>query len=245
MTAEIIESKNNNFWLKCAESNLASMLDEMGYTKQWVTGFQKKRFMKAIIALAAGTVVGALFSTWIMLLGPILAVFVWMLEYQRIVNAYKRHQFEKELQFNKFIRMLFPLLLERNATLYGALNKMLKRMDDGLVKRALKRFLIGLSDEPNSEAPFRLFAKEASGTDRAMLIMATLFDYQQSSNDTTIISELGQMSSKQLFEGVREIAEFKLRKFYMFPTKLTMASFVPIVGYAAAIMMDTIAKLSI
>lgn len=41
MTAEIIESKNNNFWLKCAESNLASMLDEMGYTKQWVTGFQK------------------------------------------------------------------------------------------------------------------------------------------------------------------------------------------------------------
>ncbi|CUB18111.1 hypothetical protein BN2127_JRS9_02615 [Bacillus subtilis] len=244
MSAEIAETKNN-FWLTIAESNLASMLDEMGYNQDWLISFQKKRLIRAFFVLSLGTVIGALFSVWLMLLGPVLAVFVWMIEYQKILTFYKKNQFEKELQFNKFTRMLIPLLLEKNAKLYVALNKMLKRMEDGQVKQALERLLIGLNDQPNSEEPFQKFAKEASGTDRALLFMTTLFDYQQSSHDTTIISELGQIASKELFEGVRDIVEFKLRKFSMFPTKLTMASFIPVIGYAAAMLFDTISKISI
>ncbi|MEK4692416.1 hypothetical protein [Bacillus sp. FSL W8-1202] len=243
MSEEVVEVKNN-FWLKIAESNLPAMLNEMGYNQEWFIKFQKKRLMLAIIFLGLGIVIGASVNAWIMLLGPILAVSVWLVEYQRVLNAYKRNQFEKQLQFNKFTRLLNPLLREVNSTLYKALNKMLKRMDEGQVKTALKRLLIGLSDEPNSEAPFRQFAKEASGTDQAMLYMTTLFDYQQSSSDPTIINDLADMSSKQLFAGVREIIEFKLRKFAMFPTKLTMASFIPVMGYAAAMLIDTISKVT-
>lgn len=243
MTTEVSERKN--FWLKIAESNLATILDNMGYNQEWLIRFQKKRLLRAIIAFALGTVVGALISTWIMLIGPVLAVFVWSLEYRRILAAYKKYQYQNELQFNKFSRMLIPFLRETNANLYSALNKMLKRMDESHVKDALKRLLIGMNDQPNSEEPFRTFANEASGTDRAMLFMMTLFDYQQSSYDTSIINELGQMASKQLFDGVREIADYKLRKFSMFPTKITMASFIPIIGYAVANLMDAISKINL
>ncbi|MCY8151330.1 hypothetical protein [Bacillus paralicheniformis] len=238
-------SSKKSFWLRIAEANLLPMLDEMGYNEQWLLKWQKKRFMKAMIMLVLGTLIGSIINTWIMLMGPLLALFVWMIEYRRVTMFYKKFQFDKQLQFNKFTRMLIPLLLEKSATLYSALNKMLKRMDEGHVKSALERLLIGLNDQPNSEEPFRKFAKDASGTDQAMLFMTTLYDYQQSSFDTSIINELGQMSSQQLFEGVRDIVEFKLRKFYMFPTKLTMASFLPIAGYAAAMIIDTISKLSL
>lgn len=117
MTTEVSERKN--FWLKIAESNLATILDNMGYDQEWLIRFQKKRLLRAIIAFALGTVVGALISTWIMLIGPVLAVFVWSLEYRRILAAYKKYQYQNELQFNKFSRMLIPFL-RRQMPIYTA-----------------------------------------------------------------------------------------------------------------------------
>ena len=63
------------------------------------------------------------------------------------------------------------------------------------------------------------------------LFMTTLYDYQQNTFDSSIIEELGKMASEQLFNGVDEIIEFKLRKFNMFPTKITMLSLIIVFGY--------------
>lgn len=245
MTATIENEKKLTFWHKIAESNLFSMLLEMGDQESAIIKFQKKRLLKSILALVAGIIAGILYNKFIILLGIGLAVFVWMNEYKRVTRFYKNFLFEKQLVFNKFTRMLIPLLLQKGATLYVVLNKMRDRIEDGYVKEALERFLIALNEKPNSEKPFYQFAVEASGTDQAILFMTTLYDYQQNSYDTSILEELGRMSSQELFEGVDEIINFKLRKFSLFPTKLTMATFLIILGYAVAMIVDTIKGISL
>ena len=108
---------------------------------------------------------------------------------------------------------------------------MLTRVEDTDIKENLERLIIEMNDNPNSSEPFKNFALNASGEDEAVLFMHTLYDYQQHSYDKSIIQELGRMASDDLFKGVDEIIEFKLRKFNMFPTKLTMINLLIVLGY--------------
>ena len=234
-----------NFLQKIAESDLAVTLDEMGYDESYLIKWQKKRLIKALAVVLASAFFSAFFFSWILPIGIGLAVFVWLSEYKRVKKVYFRFKFEKNLAFARFMRMLIPYLLQTGATVYGAFNSMLNRLDDGHVKDALRRLLIEMNQEPNSEMPFRRFAMDASGTDQAILFMTTLYDYQQSSNDTSIIRELGKMATEQLFEGINEIVEFKLKKFIMFPTKLVMTSFLLVLGYAIAVITDVISSINL
>lgn len=232
----------NKFLSKTAEANLFSMLEQLEYN---LIQFQKRRLLKAIFALIMGAIFGSMLTGWALVIGPILALFVWWREYQNVVKTYKQFTYLREIEFNKFSRMLIPLLLEKGATLYSSLNKMVKRIESGHVQDALKKFLIELNKNPDSEEPFEQFAKAASGSEEALLFLMTLYDYRESSFDTTVIEELGRSTSEKLFEGVDDIILFKTRKFSMFPTKLTMVSFIPVIGYAIAMIIDATSKIQL
>lgn len=233
----------NKFLSKIAEANLYPMLEQLEYD---LLKFQKIRLLKAILGLFVGAFVGSLSSIWAALIGGLfLALFVWWKEYHNAVKTFKQFTYLREIEFNKFTRMLIPLLLENGATLYGALNKMLKRLEPGHVKDALQKFLIELNENPESEEPFIKFANAASGSEEAILFLSSLYDYKESSFDTSVIEELGKTSSEKLFEGVQDIIEFKARKFSLFPTKLTMVTFIPVLGYAIAMIIDATSKLQL
>lgn len=221
-----------SWWIRIAEQNLYKMCMEMGFTEERFIKYQKKRFFRSILFGIPLIAASFFLQWWWSLAGLVLMVFMWWNEYNRAKKFYGNFNFEKQLQFSKFTRMLIPYLLQSNATLYSVYSRMLDRLEESHVKSSLERLLIEMNEYPNSDVPFIKFAKDASGTDSAVLFMTTLYDFQQNTFDHSIIMELGQLSSEQLFEGVDEIITFKLRKFSMYPTKLTMASFVITLGYA-------------
>lgn len=236
--------KKTSIWHRLAEHDLFQMLQEMGLDDERFVKFQKRRFFLALLIFLT-FIIGSIFiNKWLFIAGVGLGVFVWTSEYKRAVKNYRNFQFEKQLVFSKFMRMLIPYLLQSGATLYSVFNRMLSRLDEGHVKQCLERLLIEMNEQPNSEEPFKKFALDASGTDSAVLFMTTLYDFQQNTFDHSIITELGQMASEELFEGVDDIIAFKLRKFVMYPTKLTMASFLITVGYAAAMLTDIVSSIS-
>ncbi|AQS42459.1 hypothetical protein LSG23_20725 (plasmid) [Bacillus velezensis] len=245
MKTEIGQEEKRPFWLKIAESDLFSMLNEMGYEKKDVLKFQKKRFFKSLLIFIMSCIAALFINNLLIVLGLILAVFLWLAEYKSVQKKYRDFRFKKQLVFNKFTRLLIPYLLQKGATVYKVLNKMRNRIEDGHVKDALQRLLIGMNEKPNSEEPFRQFAIDASGTDQAILFMTTLYDFQQSTSDTSVIEELGKISSQELFKGVDDIISYKLRGFFMFPTKLTMATLLIVGGYCLATIIETIKSISL
>jgi len=58
-----------------------------------------------------------------------------------------------------------------------------------------------------------------------------------------VIAELGRIASEELLETVDEIIDFKSRKFALYPTKLTMASFLIVIGYAIGMIVDAVGNL--
>ncbi|MDU6483108.1 MAG: hypothetical protein E6538_14025 [Paeniclostridium sordellii] len=222
--------EHKTIWHKLAEKNLYKMLKELGYTDKMFIKFQQNRVKKCSLFLLAGCILGFI-KISLILIGIVLALFQWTSIYKKTKSYYNNSMFKKQLTFSKFTRMLIPYLLQSNATLYSVFNKMLHRLEDGHVKKCLENLIIEMNNNPNSEEPFKEFALNASGTDQAVLFMTTLYDYQQNTFDSSVISELGKMASEQLFNGVDEIIDFKLRKFNMFPTKVTMISIIIVFGY--------------
>lgn len=225
--------KLNTLCYKLAEENLYKMFKELKYSDEMFIKFQKNRFKKCLLYLLSGLILGFI-DIKLILIGVGLALVQWTSQYKKVKNYYYRSAFNKQLAFSKFIRMLIPYLLQSNATLYNVFNKMVDRLEDGYVKDSLKKLIIEMNDNPNSEEPFKEFALNASGTDQAVLFMTTLYDYQQTTFDSSVISELGQMASEALFNGVDEIINFKLKKFDMFPTKITMPIGIITIGYMAS-----------
>ncbi|EQK40018.1 hypothetical protein C672_3544 [[Clostridium] bifermentans ATCC 638] len=231
---EIIEERKT-IWHKLAEKDLYKMFKELSYTDEMFIKFQKNRFKKCFLFLLTGLILGFI-DIKLILIGVILALFQWTSLYKKAKSFYNNSIFKKQLTFSKFTRMLIPYLLQSNATLYNVFNKMVDRLEDGHVKDSLKKLIIEMNDNPNSEEPFKEFALSASGTDQAVLFMTTLYDYQQNTFDSSVVTELGKMASEQLFNGVDEIISFKLRKFDMFPTKITMLCLLITMGYLLAIL---------
>ncbi|MGL4730916.1 MAG: hypothetical protein ACRCW0_04955 [Clostridium sp.] len=234
-------SKKNTsqIWYKLSEKKLYKMFKELRYSDEDFIKFQKRRFKMCSVYFGLGIALSFI-KIHLILIGILLAVCKWVTDYKKAESHYKNELFKKELDFSKFTRMLIPYLLQSNSTLYGVFNKMLNRLNDGFVKNCLENIIIDMNDEPNSEKPFKEFALKSSGTNESVLFMTTLYDYQQNTDDSSVITELGRMASEQLFNGIDNIIEYKLNKFNMFPTKITMLSIVIIFGYTGAMIVSLI-----
>ncbi|SEO94485.1 hypothetical protein SAMN04488134_1206 [Amphibacillus marinus] len=237
-----MKEKLQKLYHKLAEKDLESMLIKMRYDEEKFYQIQQKRVANfAIMLLISGVL--SVFSIVFTAFGLALAIYQWMSKFRYIQKSYKNFLFQQQLSFSKFTRMLIPYLYQENATLYNAFNRMLLRMEEGFVKDCLERLIIEMNDNPNSAVPFEHFAASASGTDEATLFMHTLYDYQQNSFDRSIIQELGRMASEELFKGVDEIIAFKLGRFNLFPTKLTMINLIIVMGYMIAVFVEMLKQL--
>lgn len=237
-----LKERINQFYLLFAEKDLAKMLMEMGYDDSKLLEIQKKRVNRFIIGLIISLCLSYFGLIWLAI-GLGLIIYQWFSQYRSIQIPYRNHKFKKQFSFFKFARTLIPYLYQDNATVYSVLNRMLTRVGDNEIKENLERLIIEMNDNPNSSKPFENFALNASGEDEAVLFMHTLYDYQQHSYDKSIIQELGRMASDDLFKGVDEIIEFKIRKFNMFPTKLTMINILIVLGYLGATFINELQNL--
>ena len=185
------------------------------------------------------------FSKWFLMAVPIVWFVFYKMQGKRVDSFYRAWKFERQLNFSKFTRLVIPYLKASGGTmaLYTIFNKILNRTENEADKRSLYQLMGEMGDTPESIQPFIDYAERSSGTDMSHLFMTTIFDFQQSTFDTSVIDELGQMASEDMMESIDEIIAMKLKRFAMFPTKGVMSSFILVAGLAVGIMINNLSQL--
>lgn len=229
-----------SIWEKLAETKLYDRLTEMGDSKKAIDKFQRKRmFLSLIVMLVSGLIFGLLISPWLFLIGPIVGFAIYKMQLRNVESFYRGWKFQRQLNFSKFTRLVIPYLKASGGatSLYTIFNKILQRTEDETDRRNLYQLMGEMGDKPQDIQPFLDYAERSSGTDMSHLFMSTIFDFQQSTFDVSVIDELGKMASEDMMNAVDEIITMKLKRFNMFPTKVVMSSFILVAGLAIGILL--------
>lgn len=236
----------NKFYRSIAEKDLYQMLNEMGDSQSRIDQFQKKRFKQSLIVAVLFFAFGLFLSTWFYIGVLVGSIMFYKLKYKNIKSTYTTWKFQRHLQFSKFTRLLIPYLKQTkgDVALYSTFNKILQRTEEEADRNSLYTLMSEMSSKPSDIEPFIDFANRSSGTDMSVLFMSTIFDYQQSTFDTSVIDELGKIASEELINGIDEIINFKLRRFVFFPTKIVMSSFVIVLGFAIAVLLANLSDMN-
>lgn len=230
--------EKKSFWERTAEAKTYFMLREMGDTEKNINKFQRKRVFFTLILTFVGFLAGQFVHPWLFLAGPIVGFTFYKMEGRKVETFYRAWKFQRQLNFSKFTRLVIPYLKASNGnmSLYTIFNKILKRTEDESDRRSLYQLIGEMSDNPESLKPFTDFANRSSGTDMSHLFMSTIFDFQQSTFDVSVIDELGRMASEDMMNAIDEIIDMKIRRFVLFPTKVVMTSFILVAGLGVALM---------
>lgn len=237
---KVVKNDERKYFAKLtAERDLYPILREMGHSKLEIDKFQKKRFRNSLIAFFLLLCMGLLISSWFYGAAFFGAFLFYKSRYKKIKAQYNVWKFQRHLQFSRFTRLLIPYLKQSagKASLYSIFNRILIRMDNEEDRNSLYRLMTEMTDKPNDIQPFKDYAERSSGTDMAETFMSTIFDYQQTSFDSKVITKLGKISNKELIHGIDEIINYKLKRFAFFPTKIVMSCFVIVLGFTVCILL--------
>ena len=236
-------SQDPDIWEKMAEKELYILLRKMGTSEKVIKTYQRNRVIHTMIIFLFFCLF-AYFTKFniVYFIAVGIAFFIYRSRFTGIKRLFVQWKFERELNFSRFIRLLIPYLKQAggNVSLYNVFNKILVRMDDQTDRDSLYMLMGEMGDRPGDIQPFNDFAERSSGSDMAFLIMSTIFDFQESTKDVSVINELGQMASEQMMDAIEEIINFKIKRFGTFPTKLTIATFIVMAGFMIGIFMSQI-----
>lgn len=228
-----------SIWERMAEDRLYHIYLEMGIPRKRIDKAQRKRVFMSLLIAMVGVLAGLFIHKWLFMSAPILSIGFYKMQMKRTETAYRAWKFERQLNFSKFSRLVIPYLKASGGStaLYTIFNKILARTENEDDRRSLYQLMGEMGDRPSDLAPFTAFAERSSGTDASHLFMSTIFDFQQSTFDTSVIDELGQMAAEDMMNAIDEIIDMKLKRFMMFPTKVVMSSFILVVGLGAGLML--------
>lgn len=247
VTVREIKKLSDNFWIRSVGDKFHSMLLEMGNSNLAILRWQKSRLLKSVVAGLLFLALGYFFYTKLMLLALVVPFLMYFMQGRSITSVYSRYKFQRHLQFAKFTRLLVPYLKQTSAgvNLYSVFNKIVPRLEHEADKTLLLTLMKEMSDKPNSIVPFTEYAEKTSGSDMSILFMSTIYDLRQGTSDLSVITELGQIASEELMQSIDQIIEYKSRRFLLFPTKITMSTFLIVIGYAVAVLMYNIKDINI
>lgn len=232
-----------DIWERMAEDDLYAMLRSMGTNERVIRSYQQKRVLQSALMLVIFGYIGYVTNLVLLYAVAIVSAFaLYRSRYKSIGRMFQTWRFERELNFSKFVRLLIPYLKQSdgNVSLYSVFNKILIRLDNETDRSSLYMLMGEMGDRPGDIQPFNDFAERSSGSDMAYLIMATIFDYQESTKDISVINELGQMASEQMMSAIDDIILFKISRFGSFPTRITMTSFVLLIGFMIGTFLEQI-----
>lgn len=227
-----------SIWERMAEDRLYHIYLEMGIPRKRIDKAQRKRVFMSLLIAALGILAGMFMHKWLYMSAPIAGFGFYKMQMKKTETQYRAWKFERQLNFSKFSRLVIPYLKASGGStaLYTIFNKILARTENPDDRRSLYQLMGEMGDSPQDLTPFTSFAERSSGTDMSHLFMSTIFDFQQSTFDTSVIDELGQMAAEDMMNAIDEIIAMKLRRFVMFPTKVVMCSFILVVGLGAGLM---------
>ncbi len=220
------------------EKQLIQWALRMGWTNKQIWFFQLKRVGLCLLGSSLAIVGWYMhFFDWKISLGLfVFMLLLWYEKYRQFHAHYRRFSFIQQVSFSKFMRMLIPYLLNRDAKrgLYETFGLIAQRVEDPNLAQELYRLMNEMNEFPHEITPFLAFAKRCSETDDAINFMTTLFYYQQSADDPRILQELGQLANDEVFRGVDDIIRLKIRRMQFLPMILTMSFAIPLLGIFGA-----------
>lgn len=234
-----------SIWEKIAEDKMYHQLREMGNPTNAIDKFQKNRVLSVLFFILLGIIAGSAVHQYLYIAGPLVGFLFYKRKAKKVDTYYKGWKFQRQLNFSKFTRLVIPYLKASGGTaaLYTIFNKILQRTEDETDKQSLYQLMGEMGDNPSDLKPFTDFAERMSGTDMSHLFMSTIFDFQQSTFDVSVIDELGHMASEDMMNAIDEIIEMKIKRFVMFPTKVVMSSFILVAGLGVGLMLDKFSEL--
>lgn len=243
MQLSIIQKfKNASIWEKIAEENLYPMLKEMMYPTEWANKFQRNRSLEAVSYFLVLVLFGYFYDPTFYIFAVLISVYTYRSKYKKVTNVYQAWKFNRHLQFTKFIRLLIPYLKKSKGSisLYTIFNRMLIRMEEEADRNSLYLLMSEMGNRPNQIEPFIDYAERSSGTDKSVLFMSTIFDFQQNPFNADVIDGLGRDSSEELLKSIDEIIHLKLKKFQNIPMKIVMTAFFLFVGFFISFAWDLV-----
>lgn len=236
-----------SLWEKLAEERLYPQLQEMGNSYERIDAFQKRRVLKSVFFGLLVLFLAVFVHKWFYVATPMAVIIAYKLQIRKIDARYRAWRFARQLNFSKFTRLVIPYLKASggNMALYTIFNRILQRIDNEDDRQSLYRLMGEMGDNPASLKPFTDFAERSSGTDMSHLFMSTIFDFQQTTFNTSVIDELGKIAAQDMMESIDEIIAMKIRRFNMFPTKVTMSSFILVIGLGAALLFHNLKDINI
>lgn len=220
-------------------------LKAMSVGDREIRKWQKKHLLLSALVVFVFSIVGIAISKPIVIgVGFAFALFFYYQQLLIIRQKFLVYQFEQNLQFSKFARLIIPYLYHTTDGhgIYQVFSEMLKRTNDE-TQKPLRALMIEISESPNDIAPYLSFAKKMSDTDFSVTFMSLLYDISQGQTDSEVVHELAKEASHQLMRTIDDIIEFKKKKFNMFSTKLTMTNMVLMLGYLASVILEQINKI--
>ncbi|EPY6472536.1 hypothetical protein ACWO4B_003233 [Clostridium sporogenes] len=243
----IVKKHKKNFWFRTLEDSNYVMLREMNNANIAIEKWQKQRILKSLIFIPVAVFLCLVMGDWKYFIGGlVLGVIFYVMQARQIKAVYNQFKFERHLQFSKFTRLLIPYLKQQKdgGNLYGIFNKILQRLDYETDRKLLMKLMQEMTDNPNNIKPFIEYAEKTSGTDMSVLFMSTVYDIKQGLTDLNVITELDKLASEELMAGVNAIIEYKCRKFIYFPTKIAMSSFIIVIGFAIAVLIQNLKEIN-
>jgi len=240
---QIERTRMQRFWHLVAEQDLYEMVEKSGFGEYEFYLFQKRRMRNALISTLAAAIPALLISPWLSLLGVIFFVYSWRNAYTKEKHEYNGLVYEKQISWYVFQRLIVTYLQDSNDSVIKTFRKLLNRLEEGEFKNNLYRLIIDITENPQSVQPYMHFAEVAAGgTDEARTFMTSLYNYTNHTSDSSIIDELSDIARKAMMRGIEDIRKHKERTFYMYPTKITMVNFIPMVGYMAGAAFDIFSR---
>lgn len=211
---------------RLVEKNYILKMQDMGLSEEYIQKRIKKRLLQTflifLLFLVTALFVKGAFFYVLLVIAPFI---VFKLDANQVGQAHAKFKFRRELQASKFMQLIAPILYEEdgNVTLYAVLSRLIVRLDDSF-QNSLFQFMNEMRANPNDITPFIKFAERTSSDDKFKNFMISLFDYQNSSTDVSVIKELSDIANESMLNKVTDIVNLK-NKSVASSTNILAASF--------------------
>lgn len=222
------------------ENSYKSMLIEMGATDKVMYRIMRNRILQTLATFIIFSSLYFIFQTiFVFVVAAGLSGIIYYNGFQQMKNKYILFSFEQELQFSKFARLIGPYLKKNggNSPLYAIFNNVMPRLNEPMQKE-LYHLMSEMVSNPSDIAPFISFAKRMGDSDFAVSFMTSLYDYQHSTNDLSVIDELVQIANDALMKNIDVVVQYKLRKYRYIPTLFTVSIIFVLMGFFVAMFID-------
>lgn len=227
-------------WLskKLSEPDYEALL-QMIYPAQRARQKEYTRRLLVPLLLALITVIfaGVVRSVLPAVIGLAVAWVIWKAHYFNSRQLAQLVTIKRRVNFFLYFRVLVPITEHTSFT--DALEQALKQNPEIPIADAIHRLIARLSQHPDDIHVFWDFGEEAgAGSDAARTLCTALFEFQQNTNDPTVLRQLAKMASDGLFRNRKKIREMKIARFAYLAFAVFLGMLIPFSGSLVSFLMN-------